>query len=466
MKTSQWILAAVVLAGLISIVTFAMNFLGGSGQVVVGPTVVAGRVIVVAEFNVRGREKCFPPIGVLEREDRTSGHIDFWFHNPNAETVQVGLDRKNCRCGSVEVYVLPEDRRAWLARSVAALVGVGSTGILGAVSLDPLARHRIQDGIPGRELLEKTEKTGVAPGQLGWVRLLWAERKGKQNLEAGLWFDHQLDGKTATLNLILYFQEPLRVRAVLRIRPHDDEDLRNGVRESLIVWSSTRNSLRIEATPTATRDSPANDPFEVGKAEPLSPAEVFALYKLHEGSATLSDETRGTVTCAYRVPIVLRAVAADGKTPFDIGQFRRSVKITSPDVDGDPKTVLVMGRVTGVIALVNEDEGGVNFRDFLRNRGKVAALDIECHDLEAKLAFDRKRTASFLDAELLPVSPAPAGLQVWTLKAKVLPDKVDGQFPRVNDPLYEDSAIYLTVVSPGKPLRSIRVPVQGRATER
>ena len=52
------------------------------------------------------------------------------------------------------------------------------------------------------------------------------------------------------------------------------------------------------------------------------------------------------------------------------------------------------------------------------------------------------------------------------MKAKVLPNKVDGEFPRINDPLYEDSAIYLNVATPGKPLRSIRIPVSGRATAR
>ena len=32
MKKSQWVFAAVVFAGLISLVTYAMNYLGGSGQ--------------------------------------------------------------------------------------------------------------------------------------------------------------------------------------------------------------------------------------------------------------------------------------------------------------------------------------------------------------------------------------------------------------------------------------------------
>ena len=470
MKKSQWVIAAVVMAGLISIVTYAMNYLGSSGPQVVDSTVAPARELVFGS-------KYFPPDrSFLEREERTRGYVDFWFHNPNEEVVQIGLDRKSCKCGSVEVCVLPEERRAWIARTAAGLLGVAPAGGLEPLSLGltqlsfyHLALHRIQEGIEGQELLKKTEKTPVPPGQVGWVRLHWSERKGKQTLEASMWFDNPVSGKLGTLGVALYFHEPLRVRPLLEVRTAlKDADLQRGVRESILVWSSTRHSLHLEASPTLTRDDPKSDPFVVGEPVPLTHKELLALAKANnEGSATMSLETRGSILCAYRIPITLLAVAADG-TPFDSGPFRRGVNISSPDVNGEPKTVFVMGRVRSVISMgIDGEGGGINFRDFSRSRGKVETLNLECYDLEVKLALDRKRTAKFLDAELVPVTPAPTGLQAWTLRAKVLPDKADGEFPRSKDPFYEDSAIYLSIAaSPGKPARSIRVPVYGRATGR
>ena len=476
MKKSQWILAAIVLAGLVSVVTYAMNYLGGSGQRVAEPTDLKTRELVFLE-------KIFPPpknskpeksnepeanMSILEAEEKTKGYIDFWFYNPNDAAVQLGLDRTNCRCGHVDVRVLPEERRSWVPRAAVAAMGVGSVGPLQLLTLQRMATHQIQDDIDGQELLKKNEEAPVPAGSIGWVRLGWGDRKGKQILEAGLWFDNPSNGKIATLNIGLFFHEPLRVRNILRVRPLDDADLQQGVHEAIIVWSSTRKSLRVVVTPSLTRGTAENDPFVVGEPEALSTEEVAALGEAHnEKSKTMSEETRGTVMCAYRVPITLRAIAADGKTPFDIGPFRRFVTISSPDVTTEPKIILVLGRVKSVIGIANDEEGGgVNFHDFLRSRGKVQPVTLQSDDPNVKLTFDRTRTASFLDATLEPMTASTAGSLFWTLRAKVLPNMVDGEFPRTKDPLYEDSAIYLNVTSAGKPDRSIRIPALGRATGR
>ena len=462
MKKSQWIPAVFVLAVLISVVTYAMNYLGGSGQRVVDPTILTARELVFLE-------KYFtPPESLLECEEQTRGHVDFWFYNPHAATVQLGLDRTSCRCGRVDVRVLPEEQRSWVPRAAVALMGVGSSGPLQLLTMQRLATHQIQDDIEGHELLKKNEQAPVPAGAIGWVRLGWSERKGKQILKAELWFDNPTDGKIATLNVGLFFHEPLRVRNILRVLPLDDEALQKGVHESIVVWSSTRKSLRIVATPTLTRGSAQNDPFVVGEPEPLSSEEVAALGEAHnEKSKTMSEETRGSVLCAYRIPITLHAMAADGKTPFDIGPFRRFVTISSPDVTNDAKVILVIGRVKSVIGIATDEEGGgVNFHDFPGSRGKVEVITLQSRDTDVKLTFDRERTSSFLDATLEPVTSSPTGFLFWTLRAKVLPKMVDGEFPRTKDPLYEDSAIYLNVTSSGKPLRSIRIPALGRATGR
>ena len=465
MKQSQWILAAFFMALMISITTVAMSYLGGSRQQAVDPAIRAAREIVFME-------KLPLPFGILEREERSRGHVDFWFYNPNEEAVQVGLQRKSCKCGSVELFVLPEDRRPWVARTAAAACGVAPFGPLNAIALCGPAVRQIQHGVEGNELLTTTEKATVPPGQFGWARIGWSDRTGKQSLEATLWYDDPAVGKTRTLNIALFFHEPFRVRSNLRLGTFKEAALEKGVRASIVVWSSTRASIRLEAEADKTRESAQNDPFIVGKPVPLTPAEYRALNRANnEGTPSISEDTRGSILCAYRIPILLQAIAPDGKTPFDIGPFARRVNISSPDTNGDPKSVLVTGRVRGIVEIGNEqDNGRINFHDFARSRGKVESVDLMCHDQKIELAFDRQRTARFLDAELVPVTPTPAGvLQAWTLRAKVLPLQADGEFPRPTDPLYEDSAIYLKVSFPGEPRnppRTVRIPVTGRASGR
>lgn len=462
MKQSQWILAAFVMAGLIFAVTFAMNYLGGSRQQTADPSIRPAREIVFPD-------KSPLPFGIMEREERTRGHVDFWFYNPNEEAVVVGLQRKSCKCGSVEVFVLPEERLSWIARSAAAAWGLAPLGALEAMTLCGVAVHHIQQDVQGNELLERTEKTSIPPGSVGWVSVGWSDKAGKQSFEAKLWCDDPLAGKVTTLNLALFFHEAFRVRSNLRVGIFPEANLEKGVRASIVVWSSTRDSLRLVAEADKTRDLPQSDPFIVGKAEPLTPDEYLALNRANnEGTPSTTEDTRGSILCAYRIPIRLQAVAPDGMTPFDIGPFQRRVNISSPDVNGEAKSILVTGRVLGIIEIGNNgDKGRIDFNDFPGSRGKVETVNLEGHEQKVELAFDRARTTRFLDAEIVPVTPAPVGLlQAWTLRATVLPGEADGEFPRPKDPLYEDSAIYLKVTTPGKPPRAVRIPVTGRATGR
>ena len=465
MKQSQWILAAFVMAGIISITTVAMSYLGGRREPTVDPAIRSLQEIVFYE-------RIALPFGILEREERTRGHVDYWFYNPHEGTVQVGLQRKSCKCGSVELFVLPEDRRPWVAQTAGAACGVGCFGPMNAVALSVSALHHIQNGVEGTELLSKAEKAAVPAGQLGWARIGWSDRTGKQNLEATLWYDDPAAGKTGTLNLALFFHEPFRVRSNLALGVFKEAALEKGVSASVLVWSSTRPSIRLEAEADKTRNSASTDPFIVGKPVPLTPDEYRALNRANnEGTPSLSEDTRGSILCAYRIPITLQAMAPDGKTPFDIGPFSRRVIISSPDTNVEPKSVVVTGRVRGIVEIGEEADGGrINFNDFPSSRGKVESVNLVCYDEKVELAFDRERTSRFLDAELIPVSPPPAGvLAAWTLRAKVLPLQAGGAFPRPKDPLYEDSAIYLKIASPGeprKPPRSVRIPVTGRASGR
>src|SRR4051794_35928862 len=106
MKQTQWTIAIVVLAVMVFVVTFAMNYLGSttdSGGGGIKPEPEPGGTLQFTETS-------FPPQGVaLEREVHSTGHYDFWFTNPTDKPVTVGLEAKGCTCTSVEAFLMPED---------------------------------------------------------------------------------------------------------------------------------------------------------------------------------------------------------------------------------------------------------------------------------------------------------------------------------------------------------------------
>jgi hypothetical protein len=55
------------------------------------------------------------------------------------------------------------------------------------------------------------------------------------------------------------------------------------------------------------------------------------------------------------------------------------------------------------------------------------------------------------------------GHRMWVLRVEVPPSAARGEFPRLEDPVFRDSAIY--VKTNEQPPRSIRIPVRGVANE-
>jgi hypothetical protein len=82
-----------------------------------------------------------------------------------------------------------------------------------------------------------------------------------------------------------------------------------------------------------------------------------------------------------------------------------------------------------------------------------------------KLEIDREHTSKFLEVKLEGPQSFPTGRQSWKLNVRVPPGKVHGSFPRQDDPLYRDSAVYVKMID-GQQTRSLRIPVQGEATDR
>jgi hypothetical protein len=258
--------------------------------------------------------------------------------------------------------------------------------------------------------------------------------------------------------------EPIRVNPKLPLGVFTDEQLAAGVTRHIVCWSATRRSLDLSAKPSFRR-SRSGDPFEVGPPEPLTYYEVRELERyVNSPNSDQGEAARGPVLCGYRIPVTLKAVAADGKTPFDLGPFQRRVVIET--ADGDAKSVTVSGRVKGFLDIGtggNDETGDLKFAAFSAKFGKRLSLVLSSEEPGVELEFDRARTPEFLDAAVTREKTPAVGGQSWTLRVDVLPGKAAGRFPRPDDPVYEDSAVYLKAKLPGKGVRPVRIGVSGLA---
>jgi hypothetical protein len=197
----------------------------------------------------------------------------------------------------------------------------------------------------------------------------------------------------------------------------------------------------------------------VGKPVLLNAAEKAKLEKQE-------SELPGSLRCAWRVPVTLRAVSADGHTPFELGQFQRWVVLSSPDEGIEPMRVLVSGRVVGDVTAAGDDDAGrVIFGNFKHKDGTAwrrVLLESDAPGMELKLEKDRM--PKYLEVRLRPPeASASGGHQTWRLEVKVKPNAARGPFPRQEDPAYGDSAVYVQIV--GKTPRSLRIPVSGTAND-
>jgi hypothetical protein len=481
MKQSQWVVAASLLAGMVFLITFAMNYLGNK-------PVSQALATASSEREVRFFWKSVPggTHSGLELEEKEPGHQDFWFRNENKEPVKVGFKSKSCKCTAVELFLLPQgDTQGTLADAIArggpSWNAQGSQSfwddLVGPMWDDPKAGEVLQalasSAIAGQavsptELIRAVESVTVPGGAIGWVRMRWTgERPGPQSLKAVLWMDNPDTGPSATLETRVMFHEPLRVRSILRVGLLTQDQVGgDGVQQEIVCWSSTRSALNLEAKSGESLGKADSDPFLVGKPVRLTPAEMRLLEEANNKDARGPDNTMGRVMCAYRIPFTIKAVSKDGKTPFEVGPFRRHIVLSSPDVHGEAKQVAVTGRVRGPVLIGNEEGGEIDFLNFPRRNGsRTEKISLQSDVPGLALELDRKRTPDFLEVKLQREKEVIAGRQVWTLSARVKPGKATGVFPRREDPRFADSAIYLKMTIPGKADGSVRIATQGTANE-
>jgi hypothetical protein len=240
------------------------------------------------------------------------------------------------------------------------------------------------------------------------------------------------------------------------IGPLGLRDLENGKRVMIACWSASRPSFHLKAEKFRERN-PESDPVEVGEPERLTGAQLRRLAELRKMHAL---EPRS----GYRIPVTLRAKAPDG-TPFELGHFRRFVKLTSDDPGIEPVEVRVGGQVQGDVTVGDGKERGmIDLGPFPRGRGARGSIVLHTDSKDLELELDAARVPSYLKASFpAKAEETSSGHRMWVLRVEVPRDEARGEFPRSEDPVYRDSAIY--VKTNESPRRSIRIPVVGMAND-
>jgi hypothetical protein len=168
------------------------------------------------------------------------------------------------------------------------------------------------------------------------------------------------------------------------------------------------------------------------------------------------------ILSGYKISVTLKDKAKDG-TPIEWGSFHRLLRI-SGDAEGiEPAVVELTGEVEGDVYVGGGKLGAkIDLGPFLSKRGAQGNITLHTDDKKLDLELDATRLPGYLRAKLgKPVDTS--GHRSWVLYAEIPPNEAHGDFPRSDDPIYRDSAIYVKTKEPQP--RSIRVPVLGVANE-
>jgi hypothetical protein len=461
MKSAQW-LAVMVLALMVGGVTFVMVYLGGTPSETDKKEKSTGPV---AELTFA--QKKYPGEGemALATEPQQLGHYDFWFHNESGQAVPVGLLVKSCKCTEVELMIAPDSWKPRLLATAAARVLQRAPQTLmdwtvWAATYQPEQVHPAlpEEDATTTSLLKKQDSALVPPGAIGWLRLKWrGDKTGPRPLTAELWMGEK-GSVAASFVLGVAIAEPIMFDPDVSFGTVNVRELEtNKKKVGVYCYSVTRPALRIKAERAAKNLKQESDPFEVGQPEPLSTEQ---LRKLEEKSkAHVLRFLSG-----YRIPVFLSARAKDG-TPIEMGHFRRLVRLSIDDDESiEPVQVEVSGVVEGDVMVGNAQEPGeIILGPFPSKRGKKGDITLQTDVKNLGLELDKSRVPEYLKARLKGPEETGTGHRTWVLEVEVPPDAAHGDFPRQDDPVYRDSAIY--VKTNEKPQRSIRIPVKGAAND-
>ncbi len=477
MKSFQLILLLVVLAAAIFLITFFKMYVHtpvrNPAVVKTSTTQAEGPILQLHFYSThypleftettagQPRQVIEPPEFEFDRD----AHHDFWFYNPNNEATRVGLNKKSCTCANVFVFVAEEAERKPLTElAVAPLLNLGLGNLSGltqrAMAITSTAviqqeQFALQERLAtaagkGGGLMDKEDTHGVTiPAHgLGIVRLLWHGKRKisgsiqPETLTAELWFHSKPSGAGTNL----------QVRALLLDSTRMDrteasvQSLRVGDAPRQVVfrcWSSTRPRFTLTSTL---------------KAEPLYGVEI---QPLTDGDEQALRALGGSVRSGYRVVVTVRERSVDGTHRLDLGPFRRRIELKA--MDGNEEIgnhlVLVEGTMRGgvrVLAPGGRNDGVIALGTFAVRTGRDVTATVEADKPGQVVKIERH--PDFMEVHLEKDASA-SGRPTWRLHVKVLPLKV------VGDLKPDRSEIILRVEGAGDPVRQVRIPVTGTATQ-
>jgi hypothetical protein len=385
-----------------------------------------------AEDARRLAEENRMPETVAEFEVHSTGHYDFWFHNPTTAPVEIGLKYKSCTCADVKVGVLtPEGRREMATHGPAVVASLVLAGAGGADVLAPLAAEnawlqRVLDKQATWTPLDTENDSSAViagPGQgpaVGVVRLGWVGKQ-PQPIRLAAKLQPQQSGRFGSeirLELPVAFVPPMRVDAeTLQLREINRKDQKETAEFN--CWSSTRDDFKF----TTVKEEKGHPNFEC-TWRPLT----------DEERRSLANEHKTVVRCGYRVTVTAHERRGNGE-PLDLDRIRRKIIVTGP-ADVEPLTVLLTGVVRGEVALrTADDKDYIDLGSFRASRGlrtKRATLVSEEPGLKLKLA---SWTPDYLKVALQPQGMVD-GSQRWELTVEVPAGLAAGRLPA-------DSAVIL-----------------------
>lgn len=460
MKSAQW-LAVMALALMVGGVTFVMVYLGGTPSDADRKEKSTGPVV-----ELTFPQKKYPGDGemALATEPQQMGSHDFWFINESGQDVPVGLLDKSCKCTEVELTIAPDSWKPRLFATAAARILQRAPQTLmdwtvwsATYQPDQVCPPLPEEGATTTSL-KKQDMATVPAGAIGWLRLKWRgdNKTGPRPLTAELWMG-QRGSVSARFDLGVAIAEPIMFNADVSFGTVNVRDLEKAKKKvGVYCYSVTRPSFHVKAERASRSLKQDSDAFEVGQPEPLTPEQLRKLEEVSKAHVL-------RFLSAYRIPVFLSARAKDG-TPIEMGHFRRFVRLSSDDDGIEPVQVEVSGVVEGNVMVGNAQEASeIILGPFPSKRGKKGDITLQTDQSGLDLELDASRIPEYLKARLKGPEETGTGHRTWILEVEVPPNKAHGEFPRPDDPVYRDSAIY--VKTNEKPPRSIRIPVKGAAND-
>lgn len=411
----------------------------------------------------------------------STGHLDFWFANPQPTAMEVGLVRTNCDCTGVQVGILAPDGmadaadwprfQAWVGRTRSAVVGLAATGLpqalVGALATEQATHAQLTDRLRWQALLpEKPPNPGqsatVPPGAVGVMRVHFEakkELKQPDHLKAELWTRTAGTQETVTrgpeLTVILRFVPAIQLEpetVVIDVGTVEG-DRPTPPRRLFACWSSTLSRFRLEAH--------SEDPCVQVTCQPLSAEQMRILE-----SVLQRRKIEAPVRSGYSVEAVV--YGRYGKSQLDLGPFYRHIQLDG-DVPSRGRERLPEITITGVVhgdvqvSSPSPEPGGERKQDYIALgnfravRGKSVTATVEANPgvelvPDAVQLDPKEKLEGIVKARLVRQQNAAGERPTWDLEVTVLPDRLHG-------PLPPHSAILLKVK--GDPPRGLRVPING-----